>query len=102
MLKVNTNALLQIKSIFQDLLDQIFHAGDSELFHREADISGFERHIDRVTERNPPFEMSPAHLSLRRHLLPSDYSLIVEFFVQLKWEMKVNRFSDLHRRHSSP
>jgi len=102
MLKVNADALLQKKCIFENLLDQIFHARDSEVFHREADISGFERHINWVTKRNPLFEMSAAHLSFCEDLLPSDHTLIIKSFVKLKREMKINGFADLQRHHSSP
>src|ERR1700746_1978272 len=97
MLKIDANALLQIKGIFENPRDQLIQSGNSKFFQYEMDISGLERHVDRVTKRDPPFKMSAAYLYLPRHLLPSNDPLVVEFFIQLEWKMKVDGLADFQR-----
>ena len=91
---------LKIISVFEYSLDQRLNTFNSELFDDEVDLSGFKTDVDRISQRNPLFEMGPTHLAFRHILLPPDHPLIVEFLVQLEWKMKVDPFADLQSNQS--
>ena len=61
---------LKIISVFEYSLDQRLNTFNSALFDDEVDLSGFKTDVDRISQRNPLFEMGPTHLAFWHILLP--------------------------------